>query len=242
MATSRILKRALAAAGAVVAAGIVALAGYFLVLKPERAEPSRVKVAATKARIERGEYLFRLADCDGCHSGRDFSRFNGPVIEGRRGAGMMFPASFGLPGTVVAPNITNDPETGIGKWTDGEKIRAIRDGVSRDGRPLFPMMPYQFYRHMSDDDVESLVAFLNTLPPVKNALPPTRIAFPVENMPRLLQLVSLAIPMRYYLVIVRSLILKGVGISTLWLESGMLLVMGVSILVASVLRFHKKID
>ena len=184
MGTRRIIYRTFVAVAAVAAAGVVGLAGYFLVLKPERAEPARVKVAATKARIERGEYLFRLADCDGCHSGRDFSRFNGPVVEGRRGAGMVFPASFGLPGKVVASNITSDPETGIGKWTDGEKMRAIREGIARDGRALFPMMPYEFYRHMSDDDVESLVAFLNTLPPVKNALARTRVDFPVSVLMR----------------------------------------------------------
>jgi ABC-2 type transport system permease protein len=66
--------------------------------------------------------------------------------------------------------------------------------------------------------------------------------FPVENMPKVLQYISLCIPMRYYLVIVRSIILKGVGLSTLWVEALMLLFMGVAILVASVLRFRKKLD
>lgn len=182
--TRRTIYRLLTAAVVAAAAGVAALAVYFGALKPVRADAPRIKVAATKARIERGEYLFRLADCDGCHSERDYSRFNGPVVEGRRGAGFVFPASLGLPGTVVASNISSDPETGIGAWTDGEKIRAIRDGISRDGRPLFPMMPYAFYRQMSDDDVESLVAFLNTLPPVKNPLPRTRLDFPVSVLVR----------------------------------------------------------
>ena len=66
--------------------------------------------------------------------------------------------------------------------------------------------------------------------------------FPVENMPKLLQYLSMAIPMRYYLVIVRSIILKGVGLGTLWVEALMLLLMGTAILVASVLRFRKKLD
>ncbi len=66
--------------------------------------------------------------------------------------------------------------------------------------------------------------------------------FPIENMPPFLQFLSLGIPMRYYLVIVRSLILKGVGISSLWFEAGMLLFMGITILIASVLRFRKKLD
>jgi len=66
--------------------------------------------------------------------------------------------------------------------------------------------------------------------------------FPIENMPRVLQIFSWAIPMRHYLVIVRSLILKGVGISDLWLQASLLLVMGVAILGASILRFRKKLD
>ena len=69
-----------------------------------------------------------------------------------------------------------------GKWTDGEKIRAIREGVDRNGRALFPMMPYTEYRRMSDEDVQAVVAFLNSLPPVRNALPTTRLNFPVNIM------------------------------------------------------------
>jgi Cytochrome c len=86
----------------------------------------------------------------------------------------------GLPGTVVAANLTPDPETVFGKWTDGEKIRAIRDGVDKDGRALFPMMPYNEYRHMSDEDVQAVVAYLDSLPPIHNPLPVTRLRFPVN--------------------------------------------------------------
>ncbi len=67
-------------------------------------------------------------------------------------------------------------------------------------------------------------------------------AFPVENMPKFLQILSLGVPMRYFLVIVRSIVLKGVGLTTLWMEALMLLFMGGTILAASILRFHKKID
>lgn len=81
---------------------------------------------------------------------------------------------------MAPPNITPDPETGIGTWTDGEKIRAIREGIDKDGRALFPMMPYENFRHMSDDDVLSLVAYLDSLPPVKHRVPKTRVKFPVS--------------------------------------------------------------
>jgi mono/diheme cytochrome c family protein len=102
------------------------------------------------------------------------------VIESRRGEGFEFPKDMGLPGRVAARNITSDIETGIGAWTDGEKIRAIREGISRDGTPLFPMMPYQRFRNMSDDDVLSLVAYLNTLAPVKHKVEPSQVDFPVS--------------------------------------------------------------
>jgi hypothetical protein len=134
------------------------------------------------ARIGRGKYIFALADCDGCHSERDFTRFGGPVVEHGRGKGAVFPKEFGLPGKVVPANITRDKETGIGAWTDGEKIRAIRDGISRDGTALFPMMGYERFRHMSDEDVYSLVAYLNTLGPVRNAIPRSKIVFPVSML------------------------------------------------------------
>ncbi len=173
----------LGAAG-LLTAGIAATLGHFYVRQPVVAAPPAVEVEITPERIARGEYLFRLADCDGCHSERDFGRFGGPVISTGRGKGVIFPPELGLPGRVVAPNITPDRETGIGSWTDGEKVRAIREGIGRDGRPLFPMMPYESYRHMSDEDVWSLVAYLDTLKPVKNALPRTRIDFPASMLMR----------------------------------------------------------
>jgi hypothetical protein len=102
------------------------------------------------------------------------------VIERRRGVGTVFPAAMGLPGLVAPPNITPDCETVLGTWTDREKIRAIREGVDRDGRTLFPMMPYESFRHMSDDDVLSLAAYLDSLPPASQAVPQTHVNFPVS--------------------------------------------------------------
>jgi mono/diheme cytochrome c family protein len=165
----------------VVPAGAVA---FLYVRKPAQTSPASHKVPMTPERIARGKYLFdQVSDCDGCHSQRDFTRFAGPTVEAGRGRGNVLSEYIhGLPGTVVAPNITPDPETGIGAWTDGEKIRAIREGVDKDGRALFPMMPYTHYRSMSDEDVESLVAYLNALPPVRNPLPRTALSFPVNLM------------------------------------------------------------
>jgi mono/diheme cytochrome c family protein len=152
---------------------------YLYLRKPAQSPPSAIKVAMTPERIARGAYIFTsIADCDGCHSQRDYSLVGGPVVESGRGRGdVLSDVMMGLPGVVVAANITPDRETGIGAWTDGEKIRAIREGVDRDGNALFPMMPYEAFRSMSDEDVEAVVAYLNSLPPVKNPLPKTKLQF-----------------------------------------------------------------
>ncbi len=154
---------------------------YLFLRKPAMAPPSTIKVEITEARLARGRYIFHhLSSCADCHSERDYSRFDGPIVEGGLGKGSIFPPELRFPGTVVAPNITPDKETGIGNWTDGEKIRAIREGIDRDGHALFPLMPYSSFRKMSDEDVFSVVAYLNALPPVKSYLPKTKINFPVS--------------------------------------------------------------
>ncbi len=165
----------------VVILGGVGIAWLFL-RKPAMAPAPAIKVALTPERIARGKYIFvSVADCGGCHSERDFTRALGPEVESGCGRGNLLSDSMkGLPGRVVAPNLTPDAETGLGTWTDGEKIRAIREGVDKDGRALFPMMPYQAYRRFSDDDVQALVAFLDSLPPLHNPLPQTRLDFPVS--------------------------------------------------------------
>jgi mono/diheme cytochrome c family protein len=160
--------------------GSLALAaGYFIVRPPKMAPPKEIRVAMTPETVARGKYLYEVvADCDGCHGERNWGKQLAPVV--RSGAGFTFPAEMGLPGKVTAPNISSDPVAGIGAWSDGEKLRAIREGIGRDGRALFPMMPYQSYRQMSDRDAEALVAYLNTLPAAADQHPRTEIDFPVS--------------------------------------------------------------
>ncbi len=140
---------------------------------------------SAEADTARGRYVFLLADCSGCHSVHDYSRLGGPVMPGYTGIGQVMPAELGLPGKIVAPNITPDKETGIGSWTGAEIIRAIRNGIGRDGRTLFPFMPYPYYNAMSDSDVSALVAYLRTLTPRKNQLPRTELppGFPLPPSP-----------------------------------------------------------
>ena len=169
-----------------VLAAVLILAGaglaWLFLRRPAMAPAPDIQVAMTPERIARGEYIYvRVADCTSCHSQRDFSRSLGPeVLSGRGRGNVLSDLIKGLPGRVVASNITPDRETGIGTWTDGEKIRAIREGVDKDGRALFPMMPYEAFRRFSDEDVQALVAFLNSLPPIRNPLPPTKLDFPVS--------------------------------------------------------------
>jgi hypothetical protein len=102
-----------------------------------------------------------------------------PIVSGTEGAEEIQPETD-LPGRIVAPNLTPDPETGAGNWTDDQLARSIREGIGLDGRALFPMMPYQHYREMSDEDVASVVVYLRALPAVRRELPKTEIIFPVK--------------------------------------------------------------
>ncbi|HWZ83413.1 MAG TPA: cytochrome c [Terriglobales bacterium] len=139
---------------------------------------------ATPARLARGEYLAgSVLGCLDCHTERDWKAPGGALVAGREGAGQIFPGE-GFPGRIVAPNLTPDPETGAGLWTDDQLARAVREGIGHDGHALFPLMPYPNFRRLSDEDLASVVVYLRSLPAVKNALPSTEIAFPVKYLIR----------------------------------------------------------
>jgi hypothetical protein len=133
--------------------------------KPAQGPVSPARVAMTPERIARGKYLFEhVADCGRCHSERDFGRVGGPVVPGRQGCGNVISTFLhGMPGVVVASNITLErkPESAPGRTA--KRFRAIREGVDKDGN-AFPMMPYTDYRFMSDLDVEAVVAYMDSLP------------------------------------------------------------------------------
>lgn len=117
--------------------------------------------------IERGRYLAILSDCSSCHTVRGG---NQPFAGGRP-----IETPFG---NIVAPNITPDPETGIGSWSDEQFDAAIRKGIRRDGSRLYPAMPYNAYTKMSRDDVLAIRAYLNTVKPVHNAVVADTLPFP----------------------------------------------------------------
>jgi mono/diheme cytochrome c family protein len=145
---------------------------YLYLRQPSSRPAKNGKVPMTPERIARGRYIFRLADCEGCHTPHEMKDGAMAAVTDRQGAGQVFVENGFRAGI---PNITPDPETGIGAWTDGEKIRAIREGIGKTGNALFPMMPYEHFRHMADDDVEALVAYLNTLSPVRNTVQRTEL-------------------------------------------------------------------
>ena len=138
----------------------------------------------TPQRLERGKYLFTASTgCTGCHSLHDWNTHGGPVLAGGEGVGQVMWFTD-LPGRIVAPNITPDPETGSGNWTDDQLARAIREGIGHDGRALFPLMPYEEFRHMSDEDLASIIVYVRSLTPVRHELPKTEIIFPVKYLIR----------------------------------------------------------
>jgi len=156
---------------------------YLSLKQPAMRPPSTRRVEATPDRLARGKYLFmHVANCADCHSDVHFDRFATPIKEGGLAVGRPWPTELGLPGTFYSPNLTSDPETGVGAWTDGELSRAIREGIGRDGRVLFPLMPYGEFRNMSDEDTDSIVAFIRTIPAVKRKQPITTVNFPVNLM------------------------------------------------------------
>jgi mono/diheme cytochrome c family protein len=142
------------------------------------------KFEPTPARRARGQYLVENLGCFDCHGEHDWKKHDAPLIAGTAGAGYAEFPMAGLPGRVTPPNITPDPETGAGNWTDDQLARAIREGIGHDGRALFPFMPYPDLRIMSDEDLASVIVYIRSIPPVHKALPKTEIIFPVKYLMR----------------------------------------------------------
>lgn len=119
-------------------------------------------------RIERGRYLAVLSDCAACHTAPGGQPFAG---------GLALQTPFGK---IVAPNITPDRETGIGDMTNDEFLASLHDGRGRNGRRLYPAMPYPAYTKMSDDDVLAIRAYLATVAPVSNKVISNQLPFPLN--------------------------------------------------------------
>ncbi len=152
---------------------------YVKIALPRVGSAPDIKVEPTPERIARGEYLANhVTVCIDCHSKRDWSIFSGPPAEGTLGmGGELFDQRFGFPGKYYAHNIT---PAGIGSYTDGELFRVITTGVNKDGKAMFPIMPYPYYGKMDEEDIKSIIAYIRTLNPIENEVPESSSDFPMN--------------------------------------------------------------
>ncbi len=163
--------------------GVTLTVGWRPLVGPKARPLTSRTFERTPQRLARGKYLATVvAGCMGCHSEHEW-KDTGNILPGTEFSGEVMPIE-NLPGRIVAPNITPDPETGAGNWTDDQLARAVREGIGHDGRALFPMMPYTKYRNMSDEDLASIIVYLRSVPAVHHQLPTTDIIFPVKYLIR----------------------------------------------------------
>ena len=133
---------------------VLAAAALFYATMPE--PMPAVALPAHEADLENGERLFHIGGCLSCHAPSGDTLPSG-------GAALSTPVASFYP-----PNLTPDPETGIGAWSDAEIARAIREGIRPDGSLIRPPMPYPLYHGIADDDLMAIVAYLRSVPPVRN--------------------------------------------------------------------------
>ena len=127
-------------------------------------------VAQQPPDLARGEVMFYAAGCDNCHS-----RKNGPPLAG----GVELKTPFG---TFRTPNITPDAQYGIGKWSDADFVRALREGVAPDGSHYYPAFPYTTYTRMSDADMLAMKAWITAkVAPVAEPSPAHDLGFPFDQ-------------------------------------------------------------
>jgi mono/diheme cytochrome c family protein len=119
--------------------------------------------------VKRGRELAAIGNCNDCHTARGRPNFVG---------GLPVPTPFG---TIFSSNITPDPETGIGRWSEDAFRRAMRSGVDRDGHHLYPTFPYDHFTHVSDEDDRALYAYLMTREPVHAPLRDNQLSFPYNQ-------------------------------------------------------------
>ena len=154
--------------GVIAALGVLFALGVLLWPAPS---VQAVAIQPSPELVARGRYVATAADCVACHT----TEGGQPYAGGR---------AFKLPfGTIYAPNITPDRQTGIGAWTAGEFLRAVRQGVGRQGEELYPAFPYTSYHRMTDQDVLAVKAYLATLAPVRHETPRNALAFPFNQRP-----------------------------------------------------------
>ena len=149
---------------------------YFL---PNVGAAGQLKIVSTSAKVERGKYLANhVMICMDCHSTRNWNFYAGPMQPDSLGkGGELFDRNAGFPGTMYAANIT---PAGIGDWTDGEIFRAITTGVRKNGKPIFPVMPHENYGKLDPEDIEAIISYVRSLPPINYKVPASKYDFPMN--------------------------------------------------------------
>lgn len=156
---------------------VIGIVGFIQVLSDRPlGRPVRQMSAPKDAQtVARGEFLYSFSNlCWTCHGSEGSYSQTEPQAGGRKFDLSSMGPGFGV---FYASNLTPDVATGIGAWSDGELVRAIREGLDREGRYIVPVMPYQFAHGMSDQDAVALVAYMRSLKPVRNAVPPNQPSF-----------------------------------------------------------------
>lgn len=149
--------------------GVAGLGVFWYLTMPQQLAADDLPTHTADA--DHGQYIFAASGCSSCHSAPDAKGDDKLILAG----GLRFETEFG---TFIAPNISPDPNAGIGSWTPLEFVNAITRGVSPEGAHYYPAFPYTSYSHAKLTDILDLKAYMDTLPPVANAAPAHDVGFP----------------------------------------------------------------
>ena len=164
---------------------VLVVASIFLVIYlPASVDTPDIKIEQTPQRLERGKYLVNnVSACLDCHSKRERGFSTVMVDENSIGANAeMFSEEMGFPGDYYPSNLT---PSNLKNWTDGELYSVLTTGVNKDGRVLFPVMPYKHYTKMSKEDIYSIIAYLRTLDPIESNDPESKPKFIMKIISKL---------------------------------------------------------
>ncbi len=148
---------------------LIGALGFWFLTSPDRQTSGLEPIPAGEANLANGRTLFYAGGCISCHAVPE------DQDKTRLGGGYALRSPFG---TFYVPNISPHPRDGIGSWTPAQFVRAMRDGVSPDGRHYYPAFPYTSYQRMSVTDLRDLFGFLRTLPPVEGRAREHDLPFP----------------------------------------------------------------
>src|SRR6185312_13069998 len=176
------MKKILRVLGVLIGLIVVTIAGlltYIGTAFPKIKAAPVMKIVSTPEMLKRGSYLANhVCLCVDCHSERDMTKYGMPLIKGTIGqGGEVFDHNENFSGGFYARNIT---PYNLSNWTDGEIYRALTVGVDKDGKALFPVMPYQNYGKIDTNDVKAIIAYIRTLPAVQKDIPGSSADFPMN--------------------------------------------------------------